>query len=254
MLDREVKSAQQTHGAFSLLFLDLDYFKTVNDTLGHLMGSQLLVEMAHVLKGCVRDRDVAVRYGGDEYVVLLRGTDSSAALKVAERIRRAVEKHRFLVPEGHALSLSTCIGVASFPEHTQDKATLLDLADRAMYRGKKGSRNVVYRPARTSRPRLRRATASPPAAESGTSGQPGARPRGRQPSESRRPRLRPGQRLGHAQTPWTPRLRSRFCSRPWKREICRPPGPPPRSCNAPARSPPSSPPRCCTSCVSRCSA
>ncbi|ATB38946.1 diguanylate cyclase response regulator [Cystobacter fuscus] len=144
VLDREVKSAQQTHGAFSLLFLDLDYFKTVNDTHGHLMGSQLLVEMAHVLKGCVRDRDVAVRYGGDEYVVLLRGTDSSAALKVAERIRRAVEKHRFLVPEGHALSLSTCIGVASFPEHTQDKATLLDLADRAMYRGKKGSRNVVY--------------------------------------------------------------------------------------------------------------
>ena len=144
VLDREFKTAQQTHGVFSLLFLDLDYFKAVNDTHGHVAGSQLLVEMAHVLKGCVRDRDVAVRYGGDEYVVLLRGTDSGTALKVAERIRRAVEGHRFLATEGRALSLTTCIGVASYPEHTQDKATLLDLADRAMYRGKKGPRNVVY--------------------------------------------------------------------------------------------------------------
>jgi diguanylate cyclase (GGDEF)-like protein len=144
VLDREVKSAQQTQGVFSLLFLDLDYFKSINDTHGHMVGSQLLVEMARVLKGCVRDHDVAVRYGGDEYVVLLRATDSGGALKVAERIRRTVENHRFLAREGHSLALSTCIGVASFPEHAQDKSTLLDLADRAMYRGKKGSRNVVY--------------------------------------------------------------------------------------------------------------
>jgi diguanylate cyclase (GGDEF)-like protein len=148
VLDREVKNAQQTQGVFSLLFLDLDYFKSVNDTHGHLVGSQLLVEMARVLKGCVRDRDVAVRYGGDEYVVLLRGTDSGGALKVAERIRRTVENHRFLAREGHSLALSTCIGMASFPEHAQDKSTLLDLADRAMYRGKKGTRNVVYMAAR----------------------------------------------------------------------------------------------------------
>ncbi|QRO01381.1 diguanylate cyclase [Archangium violaceum] len=148
VLDRELKSAQQTQGVFSLLFLDLDYFKTINDTHGHLVGSQVLVEMARVLKGCVRDHDVAVRYGGDEYVVLLRGTDSGGALKVAERIRRTVENHRFLAREGQSMSLSTCIGVASFPEHTRDKATLLDLADRAMYRGKKGTRNVVYMAAR----------------------------------------------------------------------------------------------------------
>ncbi|HYO57767.1 diguanylate cyclase [Archangium sp.] len=144
VLDREVKGAQQTQSVFSLLFLDLDYFKSINDTHGHLVGSQLLVEMARVLKGCVRDHDVAVRYGGDEYVVLLRSTDSGGALKVAERIRRTVENHRFLAREGHSLALSTCIGVASFPEHAQDKSTLLDLADRAMYRGKKGTRNVVY--------------------------------------------------------------------------------------------------------------
>ncbi|MGA9524924.1 MAG: diguanylate cyclase [Myxococcaceae bacterium] len=143
-LDREVRAAQQGGSPFSLLFLDLDYFKTVNDTYGHLVGSRLLVEVARVLKGCVRDNDVVVRYGGDEYVVLLKGTDSGGALKVAERIRRTMETHHFLAREGFGVSLTTCIGVASFPEHAQDKATLLDFADRAMYRGKKSSRNVVY--------------------------------------------------------------------------------------------------------------
>jgi diguanylate cyclase (GGDEF)-like protein len=77
-------------------------------------------------------------------VVLLRNTDSGGALKVAERIRRTMETHHFLSREGLSLQLSTCIGVASFPEHARDKATLLDLSDRAMYRGKRGSRNVVY--------------------------------------------------------------------------------------------------------------
>jgi diguanylate cyclase (GGDEF)-like protein len=144
VLDREIKNAQQTQVPFSLLFLDLDYFKSVNDTHGHLMGSKLLVEAGRVLKSCVRDNDVVARYGGDEYVVMLRGTDSGGALKVAERIRRTFETTRFLAKEGITVQLTTCIGVASFPEHTQDKRTLLDFADRAMYRGKKSSRNVVY--------------------------------------------------------------------------------------------------------------
>ncbi|MFP2910980.1 diguanylate cyclase [Pyxidicoccus sp. 3LFB2] len=144
VLDREVEDALQTQRPFSLLFLDLDHFKSINDTHGHLVGSKLLVETARVVKGCVRDPDVVARYGGDEYVVLLRGTDSGGALKVAERIRRTMETHRFLARESLSLSVTTCIGVASFPEHARDKATLLDLSDRAMYRGKRGSRNVVY--------------------------------------------------------------------------------------------------------------
>ena len=144
VLDRELKGAQQAGGAFSLLFLDLDYFKDVNDTHGHLTGSRLLKEAGRVIKSCVRDNDVAARYGGDEYVVMLRGTESGGALKVAERIRRAFDTHRFLTQDGLSTHLTTCIGVASFPEHARDKATLLDFADRAMYRGKKSTRNVVY--------------------------------------------------------------------------------------------------------------
>jgi two-component system cell cycle response regulator len=144
VLDREVKASQQTQAPFSLLFMDLDHFKAVNDTYGHLVGSRLLVEVGRVLKSCVRERDVVVRYGGDEYVVVLRGTDSGGALRVAERIRRTMESHRFVPREGVTISLTTCVGVAGFPEHARDKGALLDMADRAMYRGKRGTRNVVY--------------------------------------------------------------------------------------------------------------
>jgi diguanylate cyclase (GGDEF)-like protein len=139
-LDRELHGK----GPFSLLFLDLDHFKSVNDTHGHLVGSKLLVEAARVVKSCTRDQDVVARWGGDEYVVLLRETDSGGALKVAERIRRTVESHAFLAREGYGLGVTVCIGVASHPEHGIDRRALLDLADRAMYRGKRTSRNVVY--------------------------------------------------------------------------------------------------------------
>jgi two-component system cell cycle response regulator len=144
VLDKEVKNATATSRPFSLLFSDLDYFKSINDTHGHVIGSKLLVEVARIVKGCVRDNDVVCRWGGDEYVMLLRGTDSGGALKVAERMRRTVEGHHFLAREGFALSVTTCIGVASFPEHAMEKDMLVDYADRAMYRGKKGTRNIIY--------------------------------------------------------------------------------------------------------------
>jgi diguanylate cyclase (GGDEF)-like protein len=144
VLDKELKNAVVASKPFSLLFADLDYFKSINDAHGHVVGSKLLVEVARILKGCVRDNDVVCRWGGDEYVTLLRGTDSGGALKVAERIRRTVEGHHFLAREGFSLSVTTCIGVASYPEHAMEKDVLIDVADRAMYRGKKGTRNIIY--------------------------------------------------------------------------------------------------------------
>jgi len=140
VLEREVQGGR----AFTVLFMDLDRFKLVNDEHGHLAGSRLLVEVARVLRSCVRDDDILIRYGGDEYVVLLVGIDSGGALKVAERIRRAIEDHRFLSREGSRVRITCSIGLASFPEHAPSKAEILDLADRAMYRGKRSSRNVVY--------------------------------------------------------------------------------------------------------------
>ena len=139
-LDREIESGRP----FCVLFLDLDHLKAVNDEHGHLVGSRLLVEVGRVLKSCVREEDVVVRYGGDEYVALLLGIDSGMGLKVAERIRRSIEGHVFLAREGHRVRVTASIGLASCPEHTTEKGEVLDLADRAMYRGKRTSRNVVY--------------------------------------------------------------------------------------------------------------
>jgi diguanylate cyclase (GGDEF)-like protein len=139
-LDRELSGGRP----FTLLFMDLDHFKSVNDQHGHLSGSRLLVEVGRVLRACVRDDDVVVRYGGDEYVALLVGIDSGGGLKVAERIRRAIEDHRFLSREGARVRVTASIGLASYPEHAQAKAEILDFADRAMYRGKRSTRNVVY--------------------------------------------------------------------------------------------------------------
>ncbi|MGB8929737.1 MAG: GGDEF domain-containing protein, partial [Anaeromyxobacteraceae bacterium] len=139
-LDREIGGGKP----FSVLFLDLDRFKRVNDEHGHLSGSQLLVEVGRVIRSCVRDEDVIARFGGDEYVVVLVGIDAGGGLKVAERIRRAIEDHRFRSREGGRVRVTASIGLASFPEHATTKADLVDMADRAMYRGKRTTRNVVY--------------------------------------------------------------------------------------------------------------
>jgi diguanylate cyclase (GGDEF)-like protein len=139
-LEREVQSGRP----FCVLFLDLDHLKAVNDQHGHLVGSRLLVEVGRVLKSCVREEDVVVRYGGDEYVALLLGIDSGVGLKVAERMRRSIEGHIFLAREALRVRVTASIGLSSCPEHTRDKAEILDLADRAMYRGKRTTRNVVY--------------------------------------------------------------------------------------------------------------
>ena len=141
-LDRLISRESQP---FTLLFLDIDRFKLINDQFGHLQGSRLLVEAARVIRGCVRDIDIIARYGGDEYTIALVDTDSGGGLKVAERVRRAMEEHRFQARENLEIGVTLCIGVAScYPEHARDRDALIHLADAAMYRGKRGTRNVVY--------------------------------------------------------------------------------------------------------------
>ncbi|MDT8396314.1 MAG: diguanylate cyclase [bacterium] len=144
ILDRELVRAQRLNSSMSVLFLDLDSFKKVNDHHGHLLGSKILIELAGLLKGAVRKVDAVARYGGDEYIVVLTDTNSKGAMIVAERIRQMVEEHTFTVSEGYPVKLTISIGVASYPEHGVSKVELLHLADEAMYRGKYGRKNIVY--------------------------------------------------------------------------------------------------------------
>lgn len=143
-LEREVKRSNRSTIPFSVLFMDLDYFKKVNDVHGHLVGSKLLIEVGELLTECVREIDTVVRYGGDEFTIILVDTDHEIAQKVANRIRMNIEKKEFLQTEGLSLHVTASIGIATYPRHASDKKELLDIADRAMYFGKNKSRNTVY--------------------------------------------------------------------------------------------------------------
>ncbi|KAF0216844.1 MAG: diguanylate [Geobacteraceae bacterium] len=143
-MDREIKRAERYGSTLSVIFLDLDQFKNVNDTHGHLIGSKVLKEVGMLLKKSVREVDTVIRYGGDEYTVILIETGMPGAASVAERIRRSVEAHTFLSGEGFNIKLTASIGYACYPDDAKSKAELLELADQAMYRGKYSGKNVVF--------------------------------------------------------------------------------------------------------------
>lgn len=143
-LEKEVKRSSRSAIPFSVLFMDLDHFKKVNDIHGHLVGSKLLIEVGELLMECVREIDTVVRYGGDEFTIILVDTDHEIAQKVANRIRMNIEKKPFLQKEGLSLHVTASIGIATYPHHASDIKELLDMADKAMYSGKNKSRNTVY--------------------------------------------------------------------------------------------------------------
>ena len=141
-LNREIRRAQRYGLKFSLLFLDLDRFKEINDNYGHLAGSAALQEVGRLLAACVRDVDTLFRFGGDEFAAILVETDDSTARIVAERIRKVIEGHAFLKEQKTPSYVTVTAGFATFPTDTTEKEALLDLADQAMYVGKT-TRNVI---------------------------------------------------------------------------------------------------------------
>jgi diguanylate cyclase (GGDEF)-like protein/putative nucleotidyltransferase with HDIG domain len=128
----------------TLLVADIDHFKEVNDRFGHASGDQLLQEFATIFVGSLRPTDQVARFGGEEFVALLAGTDPETALAVAERVRATIAAHTFTLPNGDTLRRTVSIGLASAPHDAATVTALFEQADRAMYRAKQ-TRNAVAR-------------------------------------------------------------------------------------------------------------
>ena len=135
-LDRELRRCRRSRSSLSLLFMDLDAFKAVNDTFGHLAGSRSLVEVGEILEKTVRDADVLIRYGGDEFVIVCPETPQAGGLVIAEKIRLVISQTTFLRSMSIEARLSASIGVAAYPESANDVRALISSADQAMYQAK----------------------------------------------------------------------------------------------------------------------
>ena len=137
-LDRELGRAARTDGRLSVVLLDIDHFKLLNDNHGHVVGDAVLRQIAHALQLCGREYDTIARYGGEEFAAVLPGCSSGLALQVAERLRVAVQ-------DGPTdVSVTASCGVATYPYDGIDVATLLSAADRALYASKRAGRNQVH--------------------------------------------------------------------------------------------------------------
>jgi len=143
VLRRETKRASRNGRPLSLLFIDLDGFKGVNDTHGHLFGSRALVEAAAVIRGSARETDVVARFGGDEFALVLPDTGGEGAFAVGERIRDRVAAHKFLVGDGLDIHLTVSVGVATLPDVAASADELMQAADKAMYRVKDAGKNGI---------------------------------------------------------------------------------------------------------------
>jgi diguanylate cyclase (GGDEF)-like protein len=143
VLETEIQRHYRTGDPFTVLFLDVDHLKHINDDNGHQVGSNIIKEVGRQIKACIRSIDHGFRYGGDEFVVILVGVNAEQGVKIAERMRLNSQQSKMIM-NGKKVSATISIGVAEFPTHTKSKEEIIFLADQAMYDAKRASRNQVF--------------------------------------------------------------------------------------------------------------
>jgi two-component system, cell cycle response regulator len=146
LFEKEYTRSDRYNTVFSLIMLDIDHFKKINDTYGHLCGDEILKGLAGLVNSCLRTMDIVARYGGEEFAILLPETGGTEALQTAERIRRAVEENTFIGTD-QGLSVTVSLGVATYPSPmVNDRADIIAKADSALYEAKEGGRNkAIFR-------------------------------------------------------------------------------------------------------------
>ncbi|MET0102994.1 MAG: sensor domain-containing diguanylate cyclase [Sedimenticola sp.] len=142
-LEKEVDRASRYAHPLSILMLDIDHFKEINDAYGHQVGDEILRDCSALLNDLIRKTDYAGRYGGDETIVVLPETSSSQAVELAERLRTRIADERFTTVENEPLNITVSLGVATYPDNASQQKELMRAADDAMYKAKESGRNRV---------------------------------------------------------------------------------------------------------------
>ncbi len=141
-LDGELRFALRHGSALAVLMIDVDHFKRINDTRGHVSGDAVLAEVAARIQNAVRNEDVVARFGGEEFVIISRATRRAEALLLGERLRRTIAARPIIVEDGAPVSVTVSVGVASYPEvEVKAPEDLIEAADKALYRAKTGGRD-----------------------------------------------------------------------------------------------------------------
>jgi len=143
LMEYEIERSRRYGHDLSLIFIDLDHFKRINDTYGHLVGSALLAEVGRLFEHNMRKINLACRYGGDEFAILLPSTTKAGAFALARILREALNKTKFTGGDDHAISITASYGIASFPGDALNKEELIQLADSAMYEVKRSGRDGI---------------------------------------------------------------------------------------------------------------
>ncbi|MCF6194976.1 MAG: GGDEF domain-containing protein [Kangiellaceae bacterium] len=142
-LEEEKRRASRYSLALSLIMVDIDFFKKLNDTHGHESGNKVLEALSEIIKECIRDVDIFARYGGEEFAIILPQTPLKDALVIGERIRTEVDAFMFESSNGEPLKVTVSVGLTSYPENGRSHEELVTLADKALYRAKDEGRNLV---------------------------------------------------------------------------------------------------------------
>jgi len=142
LLDQEIQRSKRHNRQFSLIMMDIDSFKTFNDTCGHQLGDEVLKSVAREIKKISRGEDVVARYGGEEFVVILPEMDAQQAMIVAEKIRAKVENLEIIYGI-RRLQVTVSLGVSVFPRNATEKEELIRKADEALYNSKLNGKNCV---------------------------------------------------------------------------------------------------------------
>lgn len=144
MLDTEIKRASRYNHVMSVLMMDIDNFKSINDNYGHAVGDKVLREVAGIIAKTIRKIDMPARYGGEEFAIILPETKGMDATIIAHRLRRKIEALNLTLTDGTVINVTVSMGIAAYPNAADDEITLMDYADKALYESKHNGKNCVH--------------------------------------------------------------------------------------------------------------